>query len=416
MTSHHGRRLRVERLVPLEHDEAAVVGLDRLRDVARRAGVEVVEAAGVQCRVDAAEVEVGVGPGLRASRHDPHRGIVGLPARAVARRGEVRDAGRRHVVHRLRDDAVLEHRLGRVDHVVDDDVGLEAGIGVRRVGEAAERADVVREVDLAAVRGGKAEPRLRRDVVHDLQHRAAFVGVDAEVALLEDGDGRRVAERIAGARQVAREDVVRRVRPRAVRVVAVGHHADRDATTVDARGQPVDAMQRPAGRLRGADVGVHRARRDHGPDALRLRDRGERGGGHVGLDYALAVGCAGCTHFDARDRAQILEDVRGAAPAVERDAHERPAGLVEDDRMGKLGLAGTAREDLGSLRVRRERLRAAFDRCDFRKSAAQVFRDRFCLGESGRQCDRDKRSRKYLNCHNAVSPRCEWGDAKRRAA
>ena len=282
------RRLGIEGLVPLEHDQAAAVGLDSLCDVAPGSRVEIVEAAGVQRRVDAAEVEVGVGPGLRAPRHDAHRGIVGLRARTVASRRKVRDAGCGHVVHGLRDDAVLEHRLGRVDHVVDDDVRLEACLRIRRIGEAAERADVVREVDFAAVRGREAEPRLRRDVVQDLQDRAAFVGV-AGVALLQHGDRRCVAARVARTRKVPGGDVVGSRGDRSLHVVAVRHRADRDAAAVDAGRKLVDAMQEPAGGLRGARVRVHRARRYDRANALRFRDGGERGRRDMRLDHARAI-------------------------------------------------------------------------------------------------------------------------------
>ncbi len=121
------RRRRIVRLVPLEHDEAARIELDRLRDIASVPRVEVVEAAGVERRVHGAEVEVGAAPGRGPARHDVDVRVVGLARRAVAGRGEVRHAARGDVVHGLRDHAVLEHRLGRVDHVVHDDVGLEAG-------------------------------------------------------------------------------------------------------------------------------------------------------------------------------------------------------------------------------------------------------------------------------------------------
>ena len=83
-------------------------------------------------------------------RDDPQRRLVGLLARAVAGRGEVVDALRGDVVDRVADDAVAEERLGEVAHVVDDDVGLA------RAALVGQRADVVGEVQLAAVRGGEA--------------------------------------------------------------------------------------------------------------------------------------------------------------------------------------------------------------------------------------------------------------------
>ncbi len=51
------------------------------------------------------------------------------------------------------------------------------------------------EIDLAAVRRGEPEARLRRHVVNDLQHGAAFVRAARRV--LEDHDGLGISERVA---------------------------------------------------------------------------------------------------------------------------------------------------------------------------------------------------------------------------
>src|SRR2546427_9536030 len=42
--------------------------------------------------------------------------------------------------------------------------------------QASERANVVRESELAAVGGGKSDSRFRRHIINDLAHAAAFVG------------------------------------------------------------------------------------------------------------------------------------------------------------------------------------------------------------------------------------------------
>ena len=90
--------------------------------------------------------------------------LVRLP-RLVARRGEVRHAGRLHVVHGLGDDAVLEHRRGEVADVVHDHLGPLIAQG----------EDVVRKTRLAAEACGEREARPRGHVVDDLQHRPALI-------------------------------------------------------------------------------------------------------------------------------------------------------------------------------------------------------------------------------------------------
>jgi hypothetical protein len=45
-----------------------------------------------------------------------------LRARLISGRGKIADAGRCDIVHRLRDHAILKHRLSKIDDVVDNDV------------------------------------------------------------------------------------------------------------------------------------------------------------------------------------------------------------------------------------------------------------------------------------------------------
>jgi hypothetical protein len=67
------------------------------------------------------------------------------------------------LIDRLRDHAVLEHRLEEILHVVDDH--LRAGISKRDVGE----------IGLPTEGGGERDRGPRRRVVDDLGHRAALI-------------------------------------------------------------------------------------------------------------------------------------------------------------------------------------------------------------------------------------------------
>ena len=198
---------------------------------------------------------------------------------------------------------------------------------MRRTGQPGERADVVGEVQLAAVRRGEAEAGFRRHVVHDLQHRAAFVCAGRLVFEKDDGLG--VAVRIARARQVAAGDVERCAVRRRVRVIAVRHHADGDARAIDACRQLVHAMLDDALAGRRADVRYHRRRRHDGEHAFLGGQAPERARRHVSFDHALAIGRVGSDHVDAGHARQALQDRCGGHLAVERDAYECAACVIE---------------------------------------------------------------------------------------
>ena len=355
------------------------------------------EAAGVERGVHGAEVEVRVCPQRRHARHDAQLRVVGLGPGTVAGGREVRNARSRHLVHRLRHDPVLEERLGRIDDVVHDDVGREAGQRVRRVLETSERADVVGEVDLAAVGGCETEACAGRDVMDDLQHRPPLVGPAARV--LEHLDRLLAPGRIPDTRQVAGPDVVRRVRRRAVGVVAVRHRADRDAAAVDAGGQPVDAMLDQARAAGDAGIRVHGTRRDDREHALARRERGEGRGRHVGLDHALAVPEVAGLHLDAGSGLDRLQHRRGRQFAVQRDAHQRTRRLVEHQRVGELEAPRTARDHPGSLGVGGKRLRPARGRCDLLQAAAEIARHRPGFGDRRQQREGAQHGRHGTNCH-----------------
>src|SRR5262249_32255166 len=113
----------------------------------------------------------------------PELALVRAP-RVVAGRGKVGGASADYRVHGLGDDAVLEHRLGQVQDVVDEHARA-AGL---------EREDVVGEARLATVGGRKCERSPGRHVVDDLKHGAALVcAVAASRALLEYLDGGEVS-------------------------------------------------------------------------------------------------------------------------------------------------------------------------------------------------------------------------------
>jgi len=135
----------------------------------------------------------------------------------VGRERQVDAAVGHDLVDRLVDDPVLIGRLGEVGEIVEDDPRACGG----------KREDVVREVRLAAESGREGERGAGSDVVDDLQHRPAFVGVGRGGAFLDDLD--------PGRRKVAAQDVRRRA---AQAVVAVGQHADPEAGAVEAERGP----------------------------------------------------------------------------------------------------------------------------------------------------------------------------------
>ena len=154
-------------------------------------------------------------------------GLAAVPgiAAVVAGGGEVSDALGFHLVDGLGDDAVLEHRLGEVDDVVDDHL---------RAGLVGQLDDAVGEVGLAAEGGVEGLTGPRRDVADQLHHGAALVGAGTS-AVVEDRD-------LASRRQVAGRDVAGRA---AQAVIAVGQGADGDPATLGPEGE-------------AGDVGEHR--------------------------------------------------------------------------------------------------------------------------------------------------------------
>jgi len=86
-------------------------------------------------------------------------------ARFVTCRREIGHARGGDVVHGLRNDAILEHRLYVVDEVVDDD----RGTGVT------QRTDIGCSVRLTTDVGGEHEGGAGCHVVNDLEHRPPFV-------------------------------------------------------------------------------------------------------------------------------------------------------------------------------------------------------------------------------------------------
>ena len=148
----------------------------------------------------------------------------------VPGRGEVRDAGLARRVGRVRDRTVLEERLVEVRDVVDDDVGVV---------DRTQRGDLVREVEVTVEGGREREMRAGREVVHELRHRAALVGLPAarEVGLHDHGRG--TAARVPDPGQISGCDVGRRVRGRADRLVErIRQDAHRLARTVHRRARP----------------------------------------------------------------------------------------------------------------------------------------------------------------------------------
>jgi len=107
--------------------------------------------------------EAGDGRGRRAGVE--RRLVAVMPV--VGRERQVDAAVGHDLVDRLVDDPVLIGRLGEVGEIVEDDPRACGG----------KREDVVREVRLAAESGREGERGAGSDVVDDLQHRPAFVGV-----------------------------------------------------------------------------------------------------------------------------------------------------------------------------------------------------------------------------------------------
>src|SRR4030095_16062410 len=84
------------------------------------------------------------------------------------------------------DDTVLEHRLSKVDDVVDEDI--------RPIGP--EREDIVGETGLPTIGRGEGQRCRGRDIEDDLEHGAPLVDVAAAIqTLLDHLDGREVSGR-----------------------------------------------------------------------------------------------------------------------------------------------------------------------------------------------------------------------------
>ena len=148
----------------------------RLRNVGRPGiGIKIVKSTRGQRRRDGIQVKV------LARRSSPGRrirdGIEGgsiATALLIARGGKIHDffarqhRARGHVINRLRDDSIGEHRLLRVKDVVHDDVAVRTRI-------RPQFSNIGSEIDVAHKGRRKSEFRRRRDIVDDLQHGAAFI-------------------------------------------------------------------------------------------------------------------------------------------------------------------------------------------------------------------------------------------------
>ena len=285
------------------------------------------EAACIQCRGHVRKIQIRVRPRSRGARNDLNLRVVCLRCRTVTGRGEVRHAFCDDLIDCLRNDTVLEERFIEIDDVVDDHVGLEARAVVRCRRITRECANVVCEAQFPGVRRREAEFRLRREVVHDLQHRSAFVSPRREV--LENDHRLGVTRRIARTREIAARDVECRAVRRDVGVIAVGHHAHRDPRAIDARRQFVHTVLYNALAVGGADVGDHRARGHNRKHTLGARNAQELFDGHISFDEPRAVRQIRRNDLDARDPLQRSECLRRSRRAIERNANECAVGIVE---------------------------------------------------------------------------------------
>jgi hypothetical protein len=329
-----GLAFRQEAVVPLEEGTEAAYHVDRLVEVGRagRVGIEVDQF------VIAEHVAVERDQGAHRAGADP----VAIAAAALV-------AGRDHVVHAapdqfvdlVRHDAVAQERRAEIVGVVDDHAAAAAREVFAHLHAGGLAADE---------RRAEAQGRARRDVVHDLQHRAALVGRRRR-SFEHDVDRRGAAGRVARTRQVAGGDVARGVGGRllggeARGVVAVGHRADLHAATV------------------GAERGAHRAAAE-GAVALAV-DRADVA--HAGL---RVVG------RDVGDRAQAGGRRHGGQrqSGIDQVADDRDPGRAQCGEVGDRG-AGGASGDRHHLHATIRPDRALQRRVGGRAGRRQAGRDR----------------------------------------
>lgn len=200
-----------EGLVPLQGDAQIAARRHGDRGV-RAAGAEVVEIdAGRWIRIVAARVAV---PERLVDAAIARVGGGGQEQRAIG------DGG----VHRLGDDAVLEHRLGEEEDVVDDHVGAAGAQG----------GDVLGERRLVGQSGREEQRGAGGEIVHHLAHAAPLVAAAARAGI-EHHDGWWQVARLLrrGAGQPPRAAVAGQ-RPAERVADGVGQQANADAAAVDA--------------------------------------------------------------------------------------------------------------------------------------------------------------------------------------
>ena len=196
---------------------------DLLADIDAGTGIEV-----VRLPEQPAEVEAEA---ARAERR------LIRPPTIVPGRAEGADPPCLHLVDRLGDDAVLEHRLGEVDDIVGNH--LRPGVG--------EIDDALGKIGLPAVRGVEGDRGPRGDVMDDLGERPAFIGHSLAPA-------RAFFEHLDRGRQVATRNPGRRT-PEAIEVEGKDAHFDPRAVHAEGIARDVRAYRGISLARDGADPG-----------------------------------------------------------------------------------------------------------------------------------------------------------------
>ena len=361
---------RVEEVVPLEIELRRGSAHDELLcDVRPRAGREIVKAAAgqihghigekevVHARLAGAPVSVGDG---RKIRFVAERAAIARSA-VVERFFSREHRAVHHVLDGLSDHAVGEKRfVGKAD-VVHDHVAIS---------HLAQLANALGKRRLRGARGVKGERAVGRDVVDDLQHRAAFIRVVVGgIAVLHDIHRRGVFGAIGEAGEIVAQHIRRGVRSR--EIVAVREHADGDARAGDVAAlHHIHFHRRQAlARLRarapprtmhehdGLHAGQLRHRRGLPDREVRAHDAMRRG-------EALACGKRR-GHFRA-ERGERSADVIFRRRAIEINVHHHAADRVglraPPGRLQALlhrGAAALGREIRGLRRVPRGELAQA---------------------------------------------------------
>ena len=332
------------RLIPL-HD-------DRYEIARREAGDCHRQVRGV-CRSRGIEVQqVFIGAALK--RDERRRGVLICERAVIAGGGKVGHTLRPHGIDGLRDDSVLEERFVKVAHVVANDGG--PGVG--------ERTDAGGEVRFAVVRRAERERCAGGDVVHDLQHRTAFVGerqllrltVIQAVGVFENVDVRRkIAGRNVGG--VIRRKAVLRVTIRTgsrnaisrnsidrIAIETVGEHADGDAGA----GQSIIGAQHVTA-LRKVALARDRARARARHCGAQRNDFAACGGGLQLIDRQPAtdvIGEARCVLQSERNERRLELFGIAAGGGVDEDQRSRAGAMLGKAR------GGTQRVQIGQHMIR----------------------------------------------------------------